>query len=363
MAKRKMIIADQDEQYLSNISNYFLERLPQWELGLFTRKEKLSEYLGKNRDVDILAVDENLIDQEVEAHSKGTVRIALSGTMTPIEGFELVQKYQKTENMLREILRKHSEGTGSIEAIQGNSQTKVAVFYSPVGGSGKTTLSLAMAAAGAKKEKRLLYINMEEIDSVKDVLPPVSGGLSDVFLALKTKGMNVGVKLESCVAREGNSGFFYLPGVESISEYEEITGDDMKKLIQAVCGLSKYDLVVIDLSSGFSERVKATLESADIIFMPVVSTESAAAKVNRLFDEENIHEGYHSILSRLNMIINQSDLSNIGREIIESNLLARVPCNSVIASSPVFARRTDILRSGEAFWPILEPLFQLIDHA
>ena len=51
------------------------------------------------------------------------------------------------------------------------------------------------------------------------------------FLRLKTKGMNVGIKLETCVEKEGNSGFFYLSGVESISEYEEITKEDIQKLI------------------------------------------------------------------------------------------------------------------------------------
>ncbi|MCI8512323.1 MAG: hypothetical protein HFE83_10080 [Lachnospiraceae bacterium] len=40
----------------------------------------------------------------------------------------------------------------------------MAAFYSPAGGAGKTTLSLAMASAAAKAGMRTLYLNLEEID-------------------------------------------------------------------------------------------------------------------------------------------------------------------------------------------------------
>lgn len=362
MARRKMVMADGDELYLLNISNYIMEKAPQWELNIFTKVEKLIKYLENSDNIDILVVDESFVNHELEVLAKNTVRIVWSGSMAPVKGFETIRKYQKTENMLREILLKYSERVGSTESIQGSSHTKVSVFYSPAGGSGKTTLSLAMASAGAKKGFCILYLNLEEIDSVKDVLTSASGGLSDVFLALKTKGMNVGIKLETCVEKEGNSGFFYLSGVESISEYEEITKEDIQKLIQVVRGLSKYDLVIIDITSGFSDRIKTVLECADIIFMPVISTENAVAKVNRFLNEENIHEGYHSIINKLNMVVNCSNGSNVGKEIIDNNLLAKVKCNSIVPSLPSFVRRANVLRSGEAVWPVLEPLFQLISQ-
>jgi len=138
--------------------------------------------------------------------------------------------------------------------------------------------------------------------------------------------------------------------------------EDIQKLIQVVRGLSKYDLVIIDITSGFSDRIKTVLECADIIFMPVISTENAVAKVNRFLNEENIHEGYHSIINKLNMVVNCSNGSNVGKEIIDNNLLAKVKCNSIVPSLPIFVRRANVLRSGEAVWPVLEPLFQLISQ-
>ncbi len=41
MRKRKMALADSDERYLKEISYYFMEKLPQFELLIFTRRETL----------------------------------------------------------------------------------------------------------------------------------------------------------------------------------------------------------------------------------------------------------------------------------------------------------------------------------
>ncbi len=58
MARRKMVMADEDELYLLNISNYIMEKAPQWELNIFTKVEKLIKYLENSDNIDILVVDE-----------------------------------------------------------------------------------------------------------------------------------------------------------------------------------------------------------------------------------------------------------------------------------------------------------------
>ena len=41
MVKKQLILADRDELYLTNLSNYFMEKNPQLEQNIFTKKEKL----------------------------------------------------------------------------------------------------------------------------------------------------------------------------------------------------------------------------------------------------------------------------------------------------------------------------------
>lgn len=347
MIKKKLILADCDEMYLNSLSNYFMEKAPQLELNIFTRKDLLYQYLDKNHENKVLIVDEFFAGTELSERAGEAVKLVLSTTMTPVEGFEVVKKYQKAETLLSEILLKYAENTGSVEAIRGGSHTRLAAFYSPAGGTGKTVLALGMAAACAQAGIKTFYLNLEEVDSVWDILEPSAGSLSDIFLALKTKGMNAGLKLASCVRQESIGRFFYITGVESVSEYGEIDGQDVVRLLGAITGLAEYDLVILDTASGLSERTLKTLECADQIFTPVLSDCGVISKMQRFLREETLHEVYNPILRKMSLVINRSGRSGIGKELMESGILERLPCCAVITASPVFVRRADLLCSGE----------------
>lgn len=360
MIKKKVVFADHDAMYLSNLSDYLMENAPQIELIAFTKAEKLEQFLSEGNQVEIAIVDEYMATPKLAADLKDATKIILSSTMQPVEGFEIIKKYQKTESLLNEILLKHAEHTGKIETIQGKSNTKIAVFYSPAGGTGKTVLSLSLAAAAAAMGQRVLYLNLEEIDSLANVLTKTPGTLSDLFLALKTRGSNVGIKLTASVGRAADGGFYYISGTESISEHGEIDRGDLEKLMAAIRILSDYDLAVIDLASGFHERTQGVLEAADIIFAPIRPEMSSIAKMQRLLQESNMHDMYDKIIAKMNLIVNRADMTGFGPEIQNSGLLNRLPLIAVIAESQIFANTGVLLRQGKALSQIMSPLIQSI---
>lgn len=362
MKKKRMILADSDEIYLERLSNYFMEKAPQLELNIFTDKTLLKHFLETGTG-DILAVDEEMADQEMAACPNVPVKIALSSGLGGAEGFESVKKYQKTENLLNEILLKYAELTGSAEAIKGSSHTRTAAFYSPAGGTGKSVLALGMAAAGARTGCKTLYLNLEEVDSVKHVLPRTPGNLSDLFLALKTKGMNVGIKLASSVGQEPSAGFFYISGVDSVSEYGEMEGEDLSRLVQAVKNQADYDLLVLDLSSGFSERTLKILELADAVFVPVTPEEGAVSKVNRLLDETGFHEMYNSLFEKMSLVENRMTPPKWDTELRESGLTDRMRCAGIFGEIPVFRKKAEIFASADALVSAYQPLLGLMFHS
>ena len=95
MVKKQLILADRDELYLTNLSNYFMEKNPQLEQNIFTKKEKLIDYLENGGSADILAVDEGFADAKLQALASDMTKIVLSSSMEPVEGYEVVKKYQK----------------------------------------------------------------------------------------------------------------------------------------------------------------------------------------------------------------------------------------------------------------------------
>ena len=96
MRKRKMALADSDERYLKEISYYFMEKLPQFELLIFTRRETLYQYLESDK-ADILVVDEAFAEEQLIKLTPSTTRIVLSMGISPIDGFEMVRKYQRMD--------------------------------------------------------------------------------------------------------------------------------------------------------------------------------------------------------------------------------------------------------------------------
>lgn len=358
MIKKKMILADEDEQYLKEVRHEFMERVSQLELITFTKKEKLYQFLKQGSEADILVIDEALAQDRLDDLFLPATCIALSSSMDSIEGFEVVKKYQRMESLINAILLKYAQDSGALEVVRGDSHTKMVAFYSPAGGTGKTTLAMAMAVVGARMGFQTLYLNLEEIDSVNDILGRTSNCLSDIFLALKTKGMQVGIKLKESIQLESTAGFYYISGVESISEYEEVDGDDMRKLLEAVRELSCYDLVILDQSSGFTEKTKVILEAADTIFVPITAEEGSTSKLLRLLGESSLHGQYDALFSKMNLIANRAASSDSSQGEIPESVSDRVPFCASIRASSMLIRRRDILQAGNVLLPIMLPLIR-----
>lgn len=358
MTKKNMVLADHDKLYLKQLSNYFMEKAPQLEMNLFTDETLLSEYLEQPRSIDIVAVDDAFAALPELKKVQNAAKIVLSATMAPVDGFETVKKYQKTEALLNEILLKYAECTGCAEAIMGKSHTRTAAFYSPAGGTGKTVLALGMAAACARSGLRTFYLNLEMVDSVKELLGRTPGSLSDIFLALKTKGTNVGVKLAACKGMEPAAGFYYLSGVDSISEYEEITGTDLKGLLDTIKSLAEFDVMILDLNSGFSGKNRMILEQADVVFVPALSDEGTVAKLRRFLSEMDLHDVYNPLIEKMRLVVNRTERSGIGLELQESGILNRMQCSAVIPVLPQLMRKNDVLCSGEILLPVFDPMIQ-----
>lgn len=361
--RKKVILADEDEQYLREIRYAFMEIAPQIDLVTFTSRQKVYEYLEQGGKSDILVVDEQLAGEQLKNLTIPMTRIALSLSLTPIDGFQVVKKYQRMETLLNTILLKYAQDTGTLEAVRGNSHTKLAAFYSPAGGTGKTTLSLAMAAASVKAGLRTLYLNLEEIDSVNNILGRTPGRLSDVFFSLQARHattMQVGIKIKECAGLEPTAGFDYISGVESISEYEEISSENMKLLLETIRELSNYELVVLDLSSAFTNKSRQVLEASDVVFMPVTETEGSIGKLQRFLEEANLHQKYDSIFDKTRLILNQAGAGGAMAERLLNSMKNRLSFSASVAPLPVLTRFGDILGLGDMLLPLMEPMLQLI---
>ncbi len=358
--KKKLLLADYDSEYLRELSYYFMEQVPQFELALFTKEDTLLAYLKGEEPGDVLVLDEQLANEKISSLADTMTKIVLSAGGTPPKGFSAVKKYQKMSDLVNQILMCYAEDHDALEVVRGSSSTQLLAFYSPAGGSGKTTMALGTAAASARMGLHCFYLNLEEIDSVRGLLEQTAGGLSDLFLALNTKGMNAGIRLKASVRQEESAGFDYLSGVESISEYEEIQEENVRELLKMIRSLADYDLVVIDLSSGFGSLTRAALEEADRIVVPFVPQENHIAKLSRFLAESSLHDRYDALFQKMSLLLNTIVPWGGQAEGVPEKIRSRIPICGSIGTYPLLADWRRLLRESEQLIGCMGPVLQLV---
>jgi|GEM_PF-1480313 len=190
-----------------------------------------------------------------------------------------------------------------------NKKNKLILFYSPQGGSGKTTLAVNTSIFSAMSDSKTLLIDMSiygnVISSLKIQQKGMYGLTSVITLLDLEKGLMDSSKFNEVVKNSicKNVHVNNLDVLISASpiKMEAINDNYIKKIIDAVINLN-YKTIIIDTSSELNEKNFTLLEMADYVVMPVVQDISCGWKMV-LFKE--ISERYIMNSEKIGLIINQ----------------------------------------------------------
>jgi len=208
-----IVLGDLDEFFLDRFSNYLNEKSNTFNVGVFTSKDSLHNYVNdKNNTIDILILTTSFIDESITKRNIPVIGIWSESSQNAIDGFTSFNKFQKASNLVESILMTYAEKTGCFESVvKGHKSVKIICIYSPVGGCGKTTLSIALSSAFIQNGANVFYLNWEKLNSTIGIIPHAPhGSLSEVFLALKTKGANVGLKILANRYQDPSSRIFFI---------------------------------------------------------------------------------------------------------------------------------------------------------
>ena len=360
MAKINIVIADSDELYLNHLTNYLIEHVNTFEVYSFTTKESLIKFVGdKSNKIDVIAFTEDLMDGTISVSNIPAKILLSDGSFAQLEGYEIVNKYQKAEKFINDILMVYAEKTGRVEAVShGDKQTMLVGFYSPVGGSGKTTLSLATAYALASQGKRVFYLNAEKLNSTADVLNEAgSGSMSDVYLTVKTKGANIGLRIMANKYTDMKTNISYINPSESSLEINELTKDEFKKLLKEFEKLGEFDVVIVDFDGEFNKDKVSILKTMDKIFVPFTSESMAVSKTGLFIKELKMYDEFKEIEEKMSLILNKSN--NQSNAAISSNgYISDMGIQANIALSPIFTDLKNIFHSNNSILPAMAKVIE-----
>ena len=281
----KVAILDKDQSYLSRIVSVFGARYAEkLQIYSFTEKELAIGTLDSAR-VDVFLVSDAFEIAPADVPKRcALVYFVDSADIDSLNDCPAICKFQKAEQIYKQLLSIYSENVGNKSGIKGAAgNTKVFVFSSPCGGTGTSSVAAGCAVHFARKGKRTLYLNLEKYGS-SDVFFSAEGqfDMSDIIYALKSKKANLPLKLESCL-KQDHSGVYFYSQPKVALDMLELKADDILRLINELNILGIFDYIIIDADFSLDKDSLRIYKNSSSFVMVSNGSKEANSKIIRAY--------------------------------------------------------------------------------
>lgn len=279
MKKLKIVFVDSDATYIRPLIERFGAELgvDKIDITIITEKESFERYFSELREVDILLINRDMYSERLSMHNIKNMFI-LSETDTV--GSSDVYKYTSTKAIYDFVCANLKYV--SDQSILGDKESAIISVYSPIGGSGKTTVALAFAHALSGAEKRVLFVSGEDIQSFdasvnatdflgadfkKDVLNGVELSFADLARYIGTCSFDYILPVDKTLFSEGYSfQDFVRVTIMAKKLYDYIIFDMPSVLNAEICGFlqqSSYNIIVAEQGNVSAKKLDKLLSAID----------------------------------------------------------------------------------------------------
>lgn len=302
MKKIRIVVADHEKSYIESFSAYLRnsEEANRFIPTYFTSWNVLREFLDSNGIMDILLISPKLYDDSLKI-PEGTTLIFLEDEDMDHEvdsSRQSVYRYQRLDNLLSNLLSIYYENNQQASKLLARSKkTKVLTVYSPVGGSGKTTLAVNLSKQLALNHLKVFYLNLELLNSTSLYFISEEDSPSlQIFYYVKSESEQLLSKIEALRKYDPHASVYYFDVSTSAVELLELTSANVKRLIDVIIESGAYDYIIVDLDSSIHERNIAAIQECNQLIWPVGNDEQSFFKTKAFFDEEEELFGKENII-------------------------------------------------------------------
>ncbi|WP_099158601.1 AAA family ATPase [Virgibacillus ndiopensis] len=300
MKKIRLIVADNNELYLESLAAYLRSSSDstRFIVSLFSKTETLEMYINQGENIDILLINPQMFTDSLKV-SQSTIIIFLDDDKVakPTNNYASVYRYQRLNQLVSDVLAiyyQENELAGMLLAR--SKQTSVLSVFSPVGGSGKTTVAINLCKQLALNGSKVFYLNLELLNTTKLYFSSLEDNPSlQILYYIKAESNQLLSKIESLKKYDPYSMVDYFDIEISAEEMLELNESDVNKLINSVVQTGSYDYIVVDLDSSLHKRNIAALKECDQVIWNIsndiqslLKSKSLLVEEEKLFGEENI---------------------------------------------------------------------------
>jgi cellulose biosynthesis protein BcsQ len=312
MSKLSLIIADNNSSFTDIFVNYLTSQHSQrFQVYCYSDRENLKKFFSKSiKEIDILLISPELYYTELENEKIKSIIILSNGRLhKDIETMKTINRFQSGDIVVSKMLNIFSEKNSDLIEIQpGSNTTKIVGVFSPVGGSGKTCISIASAITCADMGRNVFYLNLESIPSTQKFFGcEHEANLSHIFYHLKSKKINMGFKIEAIKNIDPIHSINYFSTQENLLEFNEVLPEEFETLIFQLRDSKLYDVIFVDLTSSVDYRNFRILNACDDILLVLMQDPISSSKADIFFKELHLVEENSDIefSSKLTLILNK----------------------------------------------------------
>jgi len=298
----KMLISTEDCVYAELVADYISEHYSNSiETSVCSTFQHFEDMLATKR-YDVALMDSAFMEQESQGRIQLPILLVGDDDFPNASGSVVtITKHQRISSIVSGVLECFSKVSKSKGVC--TSRANVTVTWSPAGGVGKTTTSLAFASSLVADAKKVFYLNLEEFSSVPAYFSEKGKSISDVFEMLDNSEGDVKMLISGICAEE--NGIAYLNSPNNYVDMQALSVENIADLISACSSLT--DELVIDLPCECNEKTRYIMEAADNILIVTDKTESAKAKLAQFLQQNNVFE---HVKEKCKLVLNKDALDD-----------------------------------------------------
>lgn len=255
MISLQIVLGDYDQRYVQKLSSYLMNHQNHhFSVKTFSEVSHLKSHL-QNNPTDILLITEDFY-LKLEAVFPMAILLVEHAISSALKSLPSIRKYQSGDQIIHQFmnyytLTSNKELIGHIE----KGGTKLWGIYSPSGGSGKTTLALALAQAFALRGHSTLFLSLEEIASYARLFEcDGQTSISDLLYHAKKRTDNLLMKLEGIKRVDKTTELKFIPPPIYPQDMLTFEDEDWRYLIDQLLNYSSFENIVLDFTSELSTR-------------------------------------------------------------------------------------------------------------
>lgn len=263
MAKIKVLLADEDERYLAPLERRFIDGLGvNADINVITDKNYLNTFFSKPQSLDLLMINEDFYDSGIGRHNIGCIFLLCEqppeASSTDDLDIKKIYKYTSVKEIYNEVF--HSASAAVQTHASRNEETRMIMFYSPIGGIGTTSLAAGLCTCFARQHKRALFVGTDNLQTFGWIQKNQSSLDQTIAKLLSTQSEDV---YEYAKAYIRNGSYDMLPPFQSSLSSLNLKAIQYALLLKLAKSSSDYSFIVVDLPSDFSEDVSKLLSLSD----------------------------------------------------------------------------------------------------